>query len=388
MMQHQMNITAGRHVMSRRIGRPARAFLGRRFSGKQSRRVLVYYNPIRISWSQIYPFVFYGAELARQYDVEFRFEPIDTLLNGYNRKPRNADIVLVQPWFTTPVEVLGQVLDRLANSNPDAQISFLDSYAHNDLRLARTIDPYITYYLKKSLFKDRSQYFKTFEGDTNLVDYYGKLYGMKHDPVNWEVPETILPKLRLSPNFLTAPHFIDMLSRPAQPERQNRHLDVSVRLGGQDAHGSYAAMRRHADRLMSQIGHITRSPSGTVSFKKYMSEMKTARLCFSPFGYGELCWRDIEAMLCGTVMIKPDMSHLETLPNLYEPGVTYLPERWDFGDLEEVIHAGLDDEPRCEFIATTAYERMSSYIRNAHFVTDMQFLFAEHSQSDAYLRAA
>ena len=375
-MQHQMNITAGRHVLSRHTGRPARAFLGRRFSNRHSRRVLIYYNPIRISWSQIYPFVFYGAELAHQYDVEFRFVPVDALLEGREPKNREADIVLVQPWFTTPVEVLGQALDRLAHARPDTQISFLDSYAHNDLRLGRTIDPYITYYLKKSLFKDKSQYFKTFEGDTNLVDYYGKLYGLKHDPVNWDVPETIISKLRLSPNFLTSPHFIDALSSQDQPCRKDRNLDVSVRLGGQDAHGSYAAMRRHADRLMGQIGRISRSPSGTLPFRKYMHEMKNARLCFSPFGYGELCWRDIEAMICGTVMIKPDMSHLETLPNLYEAGVTYLPERWDFEDLEEVIHTGLDDEPRCAAIAATAYERMSSYIRNARFVPDMGFLFA------------
>ena len=388
MIQHQMNITAGRHVLSRGTGRPARAFLGRRFSGKQSRRALVYYNPSRISWSQIYPFVFYGAELSRRYDVEFRFVPVDALLEGREANPHDADIVLVQPWFTTPLDVLDQALDRLANARPETQISFLDSYAHNDLRLARTVDPYVTYYLKKSLFKDKSLYFKTFEGDTNLVDYYGKLYGLKHDPVNWNVPETILSKLRLSPNFLTSPHFIDALSSKEPPKRTGRKLDVSARLGGQNAHGSYAAMRRHANRLVSQIDRISHSPQDTVSFRAYMKEMRTARLCFSPFGFGELCWRDIEAMISGTVMIKPDMSHLETLPNLYEPGVTYLPERWDFASLEEVIHTGLDDEPRCEAIAATAYERMSSYIWNARFVTDMQFLFAEQSQSDAYLRAA
>lgn len=374
-MRHQMNITAGRHVLSQRTGLPARAFLGRRFSGAYGCRVLVYYNPNRISWSQIFPYVYYGAELGRQYDAEFRFLPVETLLNGQAPDSRPADIILVQPWFTTATDDLGRALDRLAGAHPNAQISFLDSYAHNDLRLARTIDPYITYYLKKSLFKDRSLYFKTFNGDTNLVDYYGGLYGMTSDPVNWDVPETILPKLRLSPNFLTAPRFIADLTAKDLPSRTGRSLDVSVRLGGQESHGSYAAMRQHANRLMMEMDGITQSPPDMVPFKAYMAEMRAARLCFSPFGFGELCWRDIEAIICGTVMIKPDMSHLETLPDLYEPGVTYLPVRWDFSDVPEVIEAALADEPGCATIAATAYDRMARYIREAQFVTDMKFLF-------------
>ncbi|WP_050759160.1 glycosyltransferase family protein [Roseobacter denitrificans] len=371
-----MNTTAGRHVLSARIGQPARAFLARRFSRAHTRRVLVYYNVSRISWSQIFPFVFYGAELAHQYDAEFRFVPVDALLKGDRVRERAADIILVQPWFTTHTDVLDVALDRLATAHPKAQISFLDSYAHNDLRLGCTVDPYITHYLKKSLFRDSHLYFKEFKGDTNLLDYYGRLYGLEYAPVNWNVPDTILPKLRLSPNFLTAPHFIDDLSKKAMPRREGRSLDVSVRLGGQDAHGAYAAMRRHANGLMTKIEGITRSPPNIVPFKAYMAEMRAARLCFSPFGFGELCWRDIEAMISGTVMIKPDMSHLETLPNLYEPGVTYLPVRWDFADLEEVIRGALADEDRCRDIAKTAYDRMAHYIREACFVSDMSSLFS------------
>ncbi|WP_262386611.1 glycosyltransferase family 1 protein [Roseobacter fucihabitans] len=371
-----MNITAGRHVLSRGTCRPARAFLARRFSRSHTRRVLVYYNVSRISWSQIFPFVFYGAELAREYDAEFRFVPVDALLEGREVQERETDIILIQPWFTTPENVLDTALDRLATAHPKAEISFLDSYAHNDLRLARTVDPYITHYLKKSLFKDKKLYFKRFRGDTNLLDYYGKLYGLEYEPVDWAVPYTILPKLRLSPNFLTSPHFIAGLSRQEQPARGSRNLDVSVRLGGQDSYGAYAAMRCDADTLMTQIKGITRSPSNIVPFKAYMNEMRASRLCFSPFGFGELCWRDIEAMISGTVMIKPDMSHLETLPNLYEPGVTYLPMRWDFGDREEVIQGALADEGRCTVIAKNAYDRMASYIREARFVTDMGFLFS------------
>lgn len=375
-MLHQMNMTAGHRVLSRSMGLPARHMLARPFSKAHKRRVLVYYNPIRISWSQVYPFVYHGPSLGNRHDAECRFVPVNQLLSGQVDGTRSADVILVQPWFTATAQDLGEALDRIATANPNAQISFMDSYAHNDLRLARTVDPYITYYLKKSLFKDRSLYFKTFNGDTNLVDYYGKLYGLSHDPVDWEVPETILPKLRLTPNFLTAQHFIDQINLMNQPTQERRRLDVSARLGGTDEGGFYGAMRRHAQDVVTRIKGITTSPPGMLPFKSYMAEMRNARLCFSPFGYGELCWRDIEAIISGAVMIKPDMSHLETLPDLYEPGETYLPVRWDFADLEEVVEKALANEPNCARIAQKACDRTARYIREDRFVDDMKFLFA------------
>ena len=43
--------------------------------------------------------------------------------------------------------------------------------------------------------------------------------------------------------------------------------------------------------------------------------MRHSRICISPFGYGEICWRDFEAILCGCLVVKPDMSHVETNPS-------------------------------------------------------------------------
>lgn len=374
-MKHSLNALAARRVLSRRISAPARAVLGRGFSTGARCRVIVYYSPNRISWSQVYPFVHYEAELARLHGAELRFVPFGALLQTPDLVQRPADIILVQPWFTVDPRRLEQVLDRMAEAHPRARISFLDSYAHNDLRLAGAVDPYIVHYLKKSLFRDRSLYFEDFRGDTNLVDFYGRLYGQDHAPVQWHVPRSILPKLRLSPNFLTAPHFIAPLETDEKPRYEGRSLDVTVRLGGLKGEGSYPAMRRHAHQVMTDMVGISQSPPGAVPLAAYMAEMRAARLCFSPFGFGELCWRDIEAILSGAVMIKPDMGHLETLPDLYEPGVTYLPVRWDFSDLEDVVCAALADEACCAEISRAAYERMADYIRKQQFAADMSFLF-------------
>ena len=37
----------------------------------------------------------------------------------------------------------------------------------------------------------------------------------------------------------------------------------------------------------------------------------------SPFGFGEITLKDFETFLSGSVLVKPNMSHMETYPNFY-----------------------------------------------------------------------
>ena len=110
---------------------------------------------------------------------------------------------------------------------------------------------------------------------------------------------------------------------------------------------------------------------GRVSRKEYMRELFNAKLCFSPFGYGEMCWRDIEAILAGAVLIKPRMDHLETLPELYDPGVTYLPSRWDFTDLADIVENAGKDLEALEVIAMEATNRVTNFLKAQQFVDHM-----------------
>lgn len=36
-------------------------------------------------------------------------------------------------------------------------------------------------------------------------------------------------------------------------------------------------------------------------------------------------------------MIKQDMSHCVTYPDAYQPGITYIPLKWDFSDFKDVL---------------------------------------------------
>ena len=65
--------------------------------------------------------------------------------------------------------------------------------------------------------------------------------------------------------------------------------------------------------------------------------MSAAKILPSPFGWGELGVRDYEAFIFGAALVKPDMAHMETWPNLFVRGETYQPIDWGFDDLPAVL---------------------------------------------------
>ena len=365
---------AGQYALGGFAHRPALAFLSRPFPKRARCRVALYFEPKSISFTQVYPFLYYADAFRRRYGAEIRCFSNAGLMAGQAPRADHADVVLFQTWYDLADADLTRCVALLRKAHPDARLSFVDSFAHGDLRLARLFETEIKFYLKKSLFRDKELFFRPFRGDTNLTEYLCDLYGIEAEPVDWQVPRAILPKLRLSPNFFTAPRFLDAFAKGQVPSFEDRPLDVQTRFGikGLDW---YQAMRQDALDRVRAIDGLVLSPADRVSYSEYMKEMRRSKLCFSPNGYGELCWRDVEGVLAGAVLIKPDMSHLDSLPDIYEPEVTYLPVKWDFSDLEAVIRRALGDQALCARLAENAYRRIADYVRETRFVTDMGFLF-------------
>ncbi len=96
-----------------------------------------------------------------------------------------------------------------------------------------------------------------------------------------------------------------------------------------------------------------------------------SKVCFSPFGYGEVCWRDYEAVACGAVLLKPDMGHIETDPDIFVPWETYVPVSWDLSDLQETLHRVLSDNALRATIARTAFDTLRDWLRSDSFARSM-----------------
>lgn len=92
----------------------------------------------------------------------------------------------------------------------------------------------------------------------------------------------------------------------------------------------------------------------TRPFPEFANVMRKSKCTLSPYGMGEVCFRDFEIIQFGSVMIKPDMSNILTTPNMYIPYETYIPCALDYSDLAEIIEWVKDCPSKCKQIAFNA----------------------------------
>jgi hypothetical protein len=114
--------------------------------------------------------------------------------------------------------------------------------------------------------------------------------------------------------------------------------------------------------ILSRIEGDRRFLTGETSQRRYNRELLDSRIVLSPFGWGELCVRDFEAVRAGALLLKPDMDHLETWPDIFIKGETYASFSWDGEDLLSTAGAYLDNEKQRRKIIRSAFDAYCSQL--------------------------
>jgi len=213
--------------------------------------------------------------------------------------------------------------------------------------------PYVDQYLKNQVLKDRSAYKKTFYGSRLTTDFYHRRFGIQdvdsgpphlnhipHDKdlkkvgVGWNSGMAhygyygllwgqLWHRTSVVPRFYPMRWWSPSLHRP---------IRCSCRIGESYARETVAFARREIRKRLRGRVCVDR-----ISKSKYFKGLTQSIAAISPFGFGEICYRDFEIVISGAVMIKQQMNHLETWPNLWIGNETYLPFAWDFSDFDEKI---------------------------------------------------
>jgi hypothetical protein len=134
-------------------------------------------------------------------------------------------------------------------------------------------------------------------------------------------------------------------------------------------------MRAEAETALSQISDLTVVKGNNVGLAQFLFEMQNAKIAFSPFGYGEVCWRDYEAVMAGAVLLKPDMSHIETNPNIFVPWETYVPLKWDLSDFDDCVRRVVTDAPLRNRISRQAFHVLHRWLASDSFARAMAPIF-------------
>jgi len=331
--------------------------------------VLAFYDRISLFHS-LKPFLF-----SRHKGLfEFTRDPDYCLYRDKNR------VLFLDRWFLKPDHVDLELLKKLRDKYQT--IFFFNGNAGGGI-LRPEVLPYVDLFFNKSLFKDRSLYHKQLYGDELFTDMIHRENGINDpEPRTRQVVDdpALLDKLRVGWNIgigdfpkrtypqRTAVALARVLcARAAKPFHKSVILPGTFpkNSGEYPVHARWGGPKRptllfHRTRLLEKINGDSSFLTGKVPQNQYNREIKNSRITLSPFGWGEVCFRDFEAVLNGSLLLKPDMGHLETWPDIFIPNETYVPFAWDGSDLVEKGRMFLEDEKERLRIARNAFEQFTS----------------------------
>lgn len=293
-----------------------------------------------------------------------------------------ADVALVILDWRTPVETLHETFVAARAARGVGRIVAFDTFDQTSTPHFGLL-PLVDVYLKSKVLSPLPRYSERFEGGFIVTDYFRRTFGW--DLLGWHfgsIPDSRhLNKIVLGWNFAASRHCraLFRLNRLLPSLYSQRQFDLHARIApsNEAAHDWYEHLRRWARAAVEPLRDWCRvTPNGRISHWQYIHELRRSKLVFSPFGWGEVCLRDYEAVCCGCLLVKPDMSHLATSPNIFEAGTTYVPVRWDLSDLSEVCQRYLNDETEARQIAQSAQQRLGAYFEQAAFTEDVGRLVA------------
>lgn len=293
-----------------------------------------------------------------------------------------ADIIFIRPTWREDSQEAEKILQGVRAQNPGQRLVFLDPFDQTSSRYFNLL-PYTDSFLKYQRLKDISQYTKSFVGGSFLTDYLAQK--LHYDLNGWHVGSQVGAGLenRIGTywNFGILPKNSSYLKKSRWARQSKKDIDIFCRLsfgppGQLEWYGQYRlaavnALKPLASKYSLAVD-FTPEAARQVSRQQYLAEIKRSRIVFSPFGWGEVTWRDYEAACHGCLLVKPCIDHIHTEPNIFYPGETYVPVRWDFQDLEETCDYYLQHPEEAQRIIDNAQRVYRQYFEEQTLLKTIQ----------------
>lgn len=333
--------------------------------------ILVSRDPI--SFFFFYPLMALRKDL-RQWDCRISF--FDDILPQLCE----ADVVVLDNRCFSPLWASQSdlALSRLKGLRQRAKRLFWADVTDSTGATQFQVMPFVDRYFKKQLLRCRHEYTRSFYGARIYTDYYKKNQALPAEDVfaAQAIREQDLSKLALSWNLglggmavnsgasrlagILPPALVSLFPvklRGRVYRSTDRPNDICFRGSERYNNQALAFQRLEIIRRLQKRGIATRP----IARPQYLAELRRTKICVSPFGAGEICFRDFEIFSNGGLLFKPDMSHLETWPDFYQADRTYVPFRWDFSDFDEQIDRLLAEPQRIADISRQAQEQYRKF---------------------------
>lgn len=239
--------------------------------------------------------------------------------------------------------------------------------------------PHVDLFVKSQLLVDTARYDEPAHTGVLYRDHYIERYGLEDTTWTWNGP--IGPegraKLTLGWGFGQGDWWMQggnkarrwvalhqpwawWAVRPGRRPFAERGVDVTFRVGMHTRGPSAGHQRRVLHEILEHLEQQTAlriRREGLLARRAYLAELRDTILAPSPFGFGELCYRDFEAFAAGCLVLKPSMDHLVTYPDYFVPGETIVAHSWDMEEVEDLIRGVFADLDHHEAIAREGQRR-------------------------------
>ena len=245
--------------------------------------------------------------------------------------------------------------------------------------------PYVDSFLKNQIFKDIQLYTQN-NGATSIRHWLTETTHLEdHFKKYYPCPPNELHKIQLGWNIMLTDHRLFkgktkiisnyIFSSPKiYPPSLDRKLGFSFR-GGIDHGNKNSSISMQRNKVITILNQITKYKSivssERVDKSTFIKELSESKIGVSPFGWGEICYRDFEVFIAGGVMVKPSVSYLKTYPDVFIENETYIPISWEMDELKNKLEDIIDNYPNYLHIAKNGQNAFLNGITNGEE-------FAEH----------
>ncbi len=337
-----------------------------------------------IEVDQVSAFEMYQNDLKKKLD--FTFNQFTTLTVGeiemVTERNKSDIIIVIFSWRETQ-SIVQEFCRHISERHTTSKLVFLDYYAQTASPHFGVL-PYVDLYIKRQMLKDRANYYRDFKGGYIFTDFLDRRFGYNID--GWyfgSYPDpNHLHKLVYGWNLGVNSKYRRLLkiNQMLHIPWESRPYAINCRLGTKSNNRKqewYQRYRRFAlDLLQTVRTEVSCTNIDYISPKQYLQEMIRSKIVVSPFGWGEVCFRDYEAVCCGALLVKPSMSHLETSPNIFVEGETYVPIKWDLSNLVEKCEYYLAHPGEAKEIIQRGQDELLNYYEKDGFVNDTRRILA------------
>jgi len=334
-------------------------------------KAAIFSRATRTSRDQVYPFHLYKEVLADTLRFNFVEIPVKSLSDINVEEANKYDVVFVQ--LKIPPQrkhQLNEIFDNLHG------VKILLDDRDSSGQCALHVVPHVDVYIKKQILSDLGRY--KYEYPSGRIHAALVMGNNLKDGAYCEtiqIPFEFERKLCVGWNIGVARFFYERICLRDDFMDNERPVDVSFRLTVErpkkSAHLDWYSF--HREQCKNEVQKLFGSLKVIVSTlflpqNDYYAELQQSKICPSPWGLGEICYRDFEIIASGALLVKPQMDHIITYPNIYIPNETYIQTNVDFSDLGEICRYYASNENERKRIVRNALEVYRDYFKKQKFV--------------------